>query len=144
LHVAAGISYKGKGIFIFYSDPVETAVQGQYRPCAPSRSSVETEAEHTAAINAFKAATEDKVEVRLKGNSMAQKYYAQRILSHHLDELDRLEAKYGHKFYFQADNNDSHGTGSFNNLPACLKRERNTLIIVHPANPPDLNPIESM
>ena len=95
-------------------------------------------------MDAFEAVTEGKVEVKIKGNSMTQKYYAQHILPLHLDELDRLEAKYKQKFYFQEDNDGSHGTRSYHNPPARLKRERMAQLLWHPAQLPDLNPIESI
>jgi transposase len=75
---------------------------------------------------------------------MTQKYYAKHILPLHLDEIDRLSSKYGKKFLFQEDNDGSHGTRSYENPPARLKRQRGVQILLHPANSPDLNPIEAI
>jgi hypothetical protein len=52
VHAAAGISYNGKGAFIFYHDPKEPDSQKIYKPARPRKSSVETKEQHLEAIAA--------------------------------------------------------------------------------------------
>ena len=83
------------------------------------------------------------VDVIPKGNAMSQEFYAREILPIHIREIKALEERYHHSFWLQEDNDPSHGNRSTNNLCACLKRDADILILVHPAQSPDLNPIEA-
>jgi hypothetical protein len=148
LHISAGISYLGgKGHFIFYSDPAEPAAAKAYKPSRPRQSSVETSEQHREAIRAFEAAEkEEKIDtsIRIKGNSMTQIFYTKNILPTVIDRIKQLETRYKHSFLLQEDNDGSHGTRSFNNPAARLKRGRDVQLHTHPAQSPDLNPIESI
>jgi hypothetical protein len=147
LHISAGISYFGKGHFKFYSDPVEPALKRIYKPSKPRQSSVETFEQYQEAVRAFEAAkNEAKIDtsMRIKGNSMTQLFYTKHILPDIIDRIDYLQAKYQHDFLLQEDNDGSHGTRSFNNPAAQLKQQRMVKIHDHPAQSPDLNPIESI
>ena len=75
---------------------------------------------------------------------MNQVFYAEYILSHHIKHIKWLEAKKKNKFWFQEDNDPSHGTRSENNVAARAKRNAHIKILLHPAQLPDLNPIESI
>jgi hypothetical protein len=147
VHISAGISYFGKGHFEFYSDPAEPALKRAYKPSKPRPSSVETIEQYQEAIRAFEAAKKEaKIDtsVRIKGNSMTQVFYTKNILPLAIDEIERLQAKYQHAFQLQEDNDGSHGTRSYNNPAAHLKRQRMVQTHTHPAQSPDLNPIESI
>jgi hypothetical protein len=145
LHVAAGISWHGKGMFEFYNDPDPKPLPGTFKPRKPRRSGVETIEQHTEAIRQFEQVEHGQsvdVEIKPKGNSMTQQFYAREILPKHLDHVEYLQRKYGHPILFQEDNDPSHGTRSYNNVAARLKRERSTQILSHPPQSPDLNPEE--
>ena len=147
VHISAGISYFGKGHFSFYSDPAEPALKRAYKPSKPRPSSVETAEQHQEAVRAFEAAKQEaKIDtsVRIKGNSMTQVFYTKNILPLAIDEIERLQTKYRHAFQLQEDNDGSHGTRSINNPAARLKRQRIVQTHTHPAQSPDLNPIESI
>jgi hypothetical protein len=49
-----------------------------------------------------------------------------------------------YKWFLQEDNDASHGTRNPNSLPAVYMHNRDVVSLSHPANSPDLNPIESM
>jgi hypothetical protein len=145
VHVAAGITYDSKGVFMFYNDPKEPTEPKPPRRNRPRRSKYETDEQFAARIAAFeKEASEIQVEIQPKGNSMTQKFYAEVVLLKHLEELERLKQRHGQKFWFQEDNDPSHGTRSKNNVPKRLKDASHVLILVHPAQSPDLNPIEGI
>ncbi|KAF1809204.1 hypothetical protein P152DRAFT_495158, partial [Eremomyces bilateralis CBS 781.70] len=146
VHVAAGISYDRKGPFHFYSDPVKPAAKRAYKPRRPRKSSVETPEQFAAVQDAWEAAEKGSLEadIKIKGNSMTLKYYTQNFLPKHIDHIKALEAQYKHVFYLQEDGDPSHGTRSWNNLAAHAKRAVGISIPPHPAQSPDLNPIEAI
>ncbi|KAF1812429.1 hypothetical protein P152DRAFT_458805 [Eremomyces bilateralis CBS 781.70] len=147
VHVTAGISYNQKGIFEFYSDPAEPAAKGVYRPRKPRKSSVQTPEELATVREAWEVAQRGgglDADIKIKGNSMTQKYYTKYILPKHIERLKALEAQYDHVFYLQEDGDPSHGTRSWNNLAAQAKRAAGISILPHPAQSPDLNPIEAI
>lgn len=75
---------------------------------------------------------------------MTQEFYAKNILPSHIEHIKHLQSKYKCKMYFQEDNDGSHGTRSLDNLPLRVKRDADLKLLVHPAQSPDLNPIESV
>ncbi len=143
LHVAAGVSYNHKGAFIFYHDPKEPT-EKVYKPRRPRKSSVETQHEHLEAIQAWLDGSEHPLKVEAKGNAMTQKFYAEAILPHHLDHIKWLEEQHKHPFIFQEDGDPSHGHRSPNCAPTRLKRDAQVKCLQHPAQSPDLNPIEAV
>ena len=74
---------------------------------------------------------------------MSQEFYAKEILPIHIKEIKALEERYGHRIRLQEDGDPSHGNRSTNNPCARLKRDADLEIHVHPAQSPDLNPIEA-
>lgn len=87
--------------------------------------------------------TKAKEDATPKGNCMTQVFYAKNILPEHIKQIKALEARHKVKYYLQEDGDPSHGIKSPNSLPACLKRNADLLILVHPPQSPDLNPIEA-
>jgi len=75
---------------------------------------------------------------------MTQKYYTKTVLARHIEHIKWLEAKYKRKFWFQEDNDPSHGTRSKNNVAARAKRASDLQILLHCAQSPDFNPIEGI
>lgn len=144
VHVAAGISYDGKGVFEFYNDPAEPNINGVYRPRRPRKSSVETKEQHQAAIRLWEAGSRKDIEFKLKGNSMTTEFYTKRILPLHITRIKHLEQKYRDPVYFEEDNDSSHGTRTYDNVAAQLKRTSRILQHHHPPQSPDLSPIEAI
>ena len=144
LHVAAGISYNNKGYLIFYHDPEDPGEVRQRRAPYPRKSSVETEAEYRQKVEDWRASQPHIPEVKGGGNSMTQKYYAEHVLPKHIEAVQCLEQRYRRKIWLQEDNDRSHGTRSTNNPAWRLKNASRIWILRHPAQSPDLNPIESI
>jgi hypothetical protein len=141
--VAAGISYNHKGVFTFYKDPQEPS-EKLYKPRRPRKSSVETKEQHLEAISAWLEGGEHPLKVQASGNSMTQKFYTENILPQHLAHIEYLQQKYKHKILFQEDGDPSHGNRNPTSAPAQLKRASHTINLKHPAQSPDLNPIEAI
>ena len=74
---------------------------------------------------------------------MTQVFYAQKILPQHIKAIQALEARHKRKYWLQEDGDPSHGIKSQNSPPAHLKRDADLLLLVHPPQSPDLNPIEA-
>ena len=75
---------------------------------------------------------------------MSQKFYAEEILPKHIEHIKWLQSKYNRQFYFQEDNDPSHGTRNKQSQPYKLKAAAGLALLIHPAQSPDLNPIESI
>jgi hypothetical protein len=75
---------------------------------------------------------------------MTMKFYTQEILPHHIEHIKELEKHYKHQFWFQEDNDGSHRTRSNDNIARRLKNRSRLLLLLHPAQSPDLNPIEAI
>jgi hypothetical protein len=141
VHVAAGISYNHKGPLIFYKDPVEPS-EKQRKPAPPRKSKYETQSDYEGRVKAFQD-TQPKEDTTPKGNCMTQVFYAKNILPQHIKQIQALEARHKCKYWLQEDGDPSHGIKSQNSPPTHLKRDADLLLLVHPPQSPDLNPIES-
>jgi transposase len=75
---------------------------------------------------------------------MTQKFYAKEVLPKHIEKIKELEARWGRRILLQEDGDSSHGNKSKNNVCALLKRDADLQILIHPAQSPDLNPIEAV
>jgi hypothetical protein len=141
VHCAAGISYNHKERLIFYKDPKEPTEKA-YRPRKPRKTMYQSEEQYQKQVKAWEAA-QLAAEVIPKRNAISQDFYAREILPQHIEEIKALEERYHHRFYLQEDNDPSHGNKSSNNPSAHLKHEADLLILTHPAQSPDLNPIKA-
>ncbi|KAF1988676.1 hypothetical protein K402DRAFT_391902, partial [Aulographum hederae CBS 113979] len=141
IHCAAGVSYNHKGPLIFYKDPKEPS-EKTYKPRKPRKTMYQTQEQYQKEVEKWEAA-QPEAEVIPKGNAMSQEFYAREILPKHIKEIKALEEHYHRRFRFQEDGDPSHGIRSINNPCARLKRDADLLVLVHPAQSPDLNPIEA-
>ncbi|KAF1991727.1 hypothetical protein K402DRAFT_389109 [Aulographum hederae CBS 113979] len=141
LHVAAGVSYDHKGPLIFYKDPKEPSEKVR-KPPPPRKTMYETPEAFADRVKVYKD-SQPREEPIPKGNCMTQVFYTENILPLHIREIEMLEARYKHRFRLQEDGDSSHGNRSKNNPAARLKCAADLLIHIHPAQSPDLNPIEA-
>jgi len=144
LHVAAGICYDHKGEIIFYNDPEDPGEARQRRAPHPRKSKFETEEQYRFRVEDWRASLPHISEVKGGGNSMTQKYYAEQVLPKHIETIKRLEERHRHRYMLQEDNDGSHGTRSLQNPCRRLKINANLELLLHPAQSPDLNPIEGI
>jgi transposase len=141
LHVAAGVSYNHKGPLIFYKDPKEPSEKERKAP-KPRRSKYENDTAWQARLTVYKD-TQPKEDITPKGNCMTQVFYAEKIPPEHIKRIQALEKRHGHWYHLQEDGDPSHGNCSEDNPPACLKHNADLVILFHPPQSPDINPIES-
>ncbi|KAF6223169.1 hypothetical protein HO173_013244 [Letharia columbiana] len=153
LHMSAFVSYYHKGDLHFYNDPddvpelnvtVQVDVPKRKRPPKQRKSETEEQFLRSERYLEWLAAEPHDVEVQPKENSITQIFYTKKILPSHLKEMQEVERKTGKKCVLQKDNNPSHGTQSAVNYAREYKRKHNIETLKHPAQSPDLNPIEAV
>ncbi|KAF1982209.1 hypothetical protein K402DRAFT_340853, partial [Aulographum hederae CBS 113979] len=142
VHVAAGVSYNHKGPLIFYKDPKEPT-EKTYKPRKPRKTMYQTEEQFQHEIQQWER-QQPEAEVIPKGNAMSQEFYAKEVLPKHITEIRALQERFKRPIYLQEDGDPSHGKKSVNNPCAQLKRDADLVILIHPAQSPDLNPVEAI
>jgi hypothetical protein len=75
---------------------------------------------------------------------MTQEFYAKEVLPGHIEHFQWLQSHYQHEFFFQEDNDPSHGTRSVHNEPQHVKQASEIRSFIHPAQSPDFNPVEGI
>ena len=83
------------------------------------------------------------VEKKVSGNHMTQKYYTERLLPIYIDAIQIQRAYDSSSWYLQEDGDLSHGMHKAG-LAQVLKDQNYIVNIKHPAQSPDLNPIEGI
>ncbi|KZM25697.1 hypothetical protein ST47_g3163 [Ascochyta rabiei] len=159
VHFAAWINYYAKAEQLtFYNDEYDN-----YQPLKrdPSdkkprrRPKTETQDQFDERMAEWIAREPPQLEIKIPGNSMDQNYYTNNILPVYckayqglVDRSDELRAsvpkEQRYTWYFQEDNNPSHGTRNSQSKPALYKKRHKIEAFYHPANSPDLNPIEGI
>jgi hypothetical protein len=143
-HVAAWISWHGKAKKLeFYNNEEDTIEQPPMPPKPRRRPTTETEAEYLARVKEWEATKPHKVEKKVKGNHMTQKYYTERLLPIYIDAVQQQQAFDSNSWYLQEDGDPSHGMRKAGFAQA-LKDQNYILNLKHPAQSPDLNPIEGI
>jgi transposase len=152
LHIACSISWNHKSDLIFYNDPDDQIqILKPQIPRKPLRSKYESDAEYDQRLRdweAEKAKLPHPIDLRPKGNSMTQQYYADHILPKHIEWINRARINhYGNEIsraILQEDNDPSHGHRSARNPPELLRQSNWIEVLEHPAYSPDLNPVEAI
>ncbi|OCL10698.1 hypothetical protein AOQ84DRAFT_353389 [Glonium stellatum] len=75
---------------------------------------------------------------------MTQQYYTERLLPLYIKEIQRQRIYYNRDGILQEDNYPLHGTRSQDGKARRLKESNWINILLHPAQSPDLNPIEGI
>jgi hypothetical protein len=155
VHMAAWVNYYEKSDSLtFYNDEYDD-VELPKPPLKPRRRPArETNEEYDDRVRLWEAEKARYPIVERPGNSMRASYYTEKILPVYRDALRmlRLESDvirahihpdYRYKWYLIEDNDPSHGTRNSDSLPAVYKAKNGIHRLHHPANSPDLNPIEA-
>jgi len=125
-----------------FTDPAEPSERQRRQIKQPKQLKYELGSTYQERLKVWED-TKAKEDATPKGNCMSHVFYAKNILPEHIKQIQALEARHKVKYYLQEDGDSSHGINSLNSPPALLKREADLLILIHPAQSPDLNPIES-
>jgi transposase len=143
LHIAASISWHHKSELYFYNDENDHVDIPKKPPRPRRRPTTETEQQYRHRVMEWEANLRHDVEVKPKGNSMTQTYYTENLLPLHIKLVQQARLDRGLS-WLQEDNDPSHGTRSTDNMARLLKDRNWVATITHPAQSPDLNPIEAI
>ena len=142
-HIAASVSWHHKGLLQFYNDENDPPEIKIPKPKKPRKSKYETDEQYNQRVKEWEASLPHDVEAKPKGNAMIQIYYTERLLPIHLQSYNEARM-IGRKAILQEDNDPSHGTRSKDNLAKRFKEDNCIDVLIHPAQSPDLNPIEAV
>lgn len=143
-HIAAWISWWGKAEKLeFYNDEEDKVEQPPYPPKPRRRPKTETEAEYYRRIQEWEAGKPHEVEMHPKGNAMTQKYYVERLLPIYCQAIDSMKLIDSKPWLLQEDGDPSHDMRK-RGLAQEYKERHNIQNLTHPAQSPDLNPIEGI
>lgn len=156
VHFAAWINYYTKAEELtFYNDEYDDVEPIKPPPRPRRRPATETEAQYEERLARWEAEKARQPAVIKPGNSMRASYYTDKILPVYAAAYHQLQARSNelrgqlhcndrYNWYLIEDNDPSHGTRNPRSLPALYRRRKGVERLMHPANSPDLNPIEGI
>lgn len=143
-HIAAWISWYGKADKLtFYNDEEDKIEHPPYPPKPRRRPTTESPEEFDRRVKEWEASKPHEVEVTPKGNSMTQKYYVENLLPIYVQAVKSMSKIDDKSWLLQEDGDPSHGMRK-RGLAQEYKERHNIRNLVHPAQSPDLNPIEGI
>jgi hypothetical protein len=143
-HIAAWISWWGKAPKLKFYNDEEDHVEHPPMPQKPRRRpTTETNKEYTERLKEWEASKPHDVEVKVQGNAMTQKYYVENLLPVYVDAIKYMRSIDDKPWLLQEDGDPSHGMRKAG-LAQEYKDTYNIQNLVHPAQSPDLNPIEGI
>jgi transposase len=144
LHIAAWINWHQKAEKLEFYNDENDHLQPPKRPSKPRKSRYETNEQFEQRLIDWEATLPHAVEMKPKGNSMTQKYYTERLLPVYIRAIQEARISYDQHAILQEDNDPSHGTKSDFNVAKQLKDSNWITVLIHPAQSPDLNPMEAI
>lgn len=143
-HIAAWISWWDKADKLeFYNDEEDKIEQPPYPSKPRRRPTTESEEEYKQRIVEWEAEKPHPVEVKVQGNSMTQKYYVERLLPIYCEAVKSMQQIDNKPWLLQEDGDPSHGMRK-RGLAQEYKEKHHIQNLIHPAQSPDLNPIEGI
>ncbi len=143
-HIAGWINWWGKAPKLrFYNDEQDKIEHPPLPPKPRRRPTTETLAEFEARIKEWEALKPHDLEVKVQGNAMTQKYYVENLLPTYVDAVRGVRNIDEKQWYLQEDGDPSHGMRKAG-LAHEYKDSHNIVNLSHPAQSPDLNPIEGI
>ena len=144
VHCAAFVNWHKIGPLQFYNDEKAEPIMEVRQDPKPRRHPKHgNEEEYQQRLREWEANLPKKPDVKVPGNLMTQAYYTDKLLPGYVNAIRDAQIKGREHAILQEDNDPSHGTRSLNNVAAKLKKDKNIELLKHPANSPDLNPIEA-
>lgn len=143
LHMYASISWNFKSELGFYNDEKDM-LKPPKPPRRPVKSKYETDEQHHERVKEWEAKLPPSLEVKSSGHHMTQEYYTNNVLPSYINNLHQARLQEPRSWLLQEDNDPSHGTKSKDSVAQNLREANWIVVIVHPAQSPDLNPIEGI
>jgi hypothetical protein len=108
-HIAAWINWYGKAEKLeFYNNEEDTIEQPLMPPKPRRRPTTETQEEYEARVKEWEATKPHKVEKKVSGNHMTQKYYTERLLPVYIKAVQEQRLQHTDQVYLQEDGDPSH------------------------------------
>ena len=143
-HIAAWISWWGKVAKLeFYNDEEDKIKHPPYSSKPRRRPITETEEEYHHRVQEWEAKKPYDVEIKVKGNTMTQKYYMDRLLPIYCQAIESMREIDDKPWLLQEDGDPSHGMRK-KGLAQEYKETHGIQNLAHPTQSPDLNPIEGI
>ena len=143
-HIAAWISWWGKAEKLeFYNNEEDKVECPPYPPKPRRRPTTESPEEYARRVQEWDAGKPHQVEAQVKGNAMTQKYYVERLLPIYCQAIESMQDIDDKPWLLQEDGDPSHGMRK-KGLAQEYKAIYNIQNLSHPAQSPDLNPIEGI
>ena len=143
-HIAGWISWWGKAEKLrFYNDEQDHVEHPPMPPKPRRRPKTETAEEYHHRVAEWEAMKPHDREVKVQGNAMTQKYYVENLLPLYVDAIKSMHEIDDKPWFLQEDGDPSHGMRKAG-LARKYKDDYNVQNLVHPAQSPDLNPIEGI
>ncbi|KAF2680212.1 hypothetical protein K458DRAFT_459947, partial [Lentithecium fluviatile CBS 122367] len=127
----------------FYNDEEDKIKHPPYPSKPRRRLTTETEEEYHRRVQEWEAGKPHNVEIKVKGNAMTQKYYVDHLLPIYCQAMKSMRDINDKPWLLQEDSDPSHGMRK-RGLAQEYKEACGTQNIVHPAQSPNLNPIEGI
>lgn len=142
-HIAAWISWDRKAEKLeFYNNEWEGVIKPGM-PRKPRQTMYEGDEEFSHRLKEWEAKREHEKELKPKGNGMTQEYYVNRLLPVYIKAVHQGRALRDGNWELQEDGDPSHGTKK-RGLAEELKEKNWIVNLTHPAQSPDLNPMEAI
>lgn len=143
-HVSAYVNWYYKQPKLeFYNDEEDYTEHPPMPPKPRRRPKTESDEEFVARMREWEALRPHEVEVKRGGNHMTQKYYTERLLPGFIEIIHYARSQDGGSWYLQEDGDPSHGKRK-TGLAQKLKDDNWIPVYIHPAQSPDLNPMEGI
>jgi hypothetical protein len=143
-HIAAWISWEAKAEkLIFYNDEEDYTERPPYPQKPRRRPTTESEEEYHHRVQEWEAGKPHDIEVKVKGNAMTQKYYVENLLPIYCEAIKSLQEIDDKPWLLQEDGDPSHGMRK-RGLAQEYRDSYGIQNLSHPAQSPDLNPIEGI
>jgi hypothetical protein len=143
LHVAAWVNWHEKAEKLEFYNDEDSYIERPKRPPKPRRTMYESDEEFNTRILEWKASLPHEKEVKPKGNAMTQKYYTKRLLPVYIKAIQALRLQDSQNWLLQEDGDPSHGFRK-EGLASSIRKANWIDNLIHPAQSPDLNPIEGI
>lgn len=144
LHIYASVNWFFKSPLGFYNDEKDM-LKPPKQPPKPRRSKYETDEQFAQRKRDHEASLPPPLEVVSCGHHITQKYYTNHILPMYIKWIHEARMRdSSREWRLQEDGDPSHGTKSKDNVAETLRQAMWIDVIVHPAQSPDLNPIEGI
>lgn len=145
-HVAGWVSWWGKAKeLIFYNDEGDHKEQPPMPPKPRRKPKRETTPEYEHRLEEWEALRPHKVDVYIGGNHMTQLYYTEHILPIYINAIHEARCYYDEQVHWllMEDGDPSHGMRK-QGIARELKDTNWITNLKHPAQSPDLNPMEGI